>query len=69
MIEILKESFPKLKVKKVERDNLMPYRGTLSMNKAKSLLNLKSNWQLEKGYRKYINWYINFYQDNKNKLI
>jgi hypothetical protein len=47
----------------------MPYRGTLSMNKAKSLLNLKSNWQLEKGYRKYINWYINFYQNNKNKLI
>jgi nucleoside-diphosphate-sugar epimerase len=69
MIEILKESFPKLKVKKVERDNLMPYRGTLSMNKAKLLLNLKSNWQLEKGYRKYINWYINFYQNNKNKLI
>jgi nucleoside-diphosphate-sugar epimerase len=69
MIEILKEFFPKLKVKKVERDNLMPYRGTLSMNKAKSLLNLKSNWQLEKGYRKYINWYINFYQNNKNKLI
>lgn len=69
MIEILKKSFPKLKIKKVERDDLMPYRGTLSMNKAKSLLNLKSNWELEKGYKRYIDWYINFFQNNKNKLI
>ena len=69
MIEILKKSFPKLKIKRVDRDDLMPYRGTLSMNKAKSLLNLKSNWELEKGYKRYIDWYINFFQNNKNKLI
>jgi len=69
MIDILKESFPKLKVKKVDRDNLMPYRGTLSMNKAKSLLSLKSNWKLEKGYKKYIEWYVDFFNKNKDKLI
>lgn len=69
MINILKESFPKLKVKKVDRDNLMPYRGTLSMNKAKSLLSLKSNWKLEKGYKRYINWYVDFFNKNKDKLI
>jgi nucleoside-diphosphate-sugar epimerase len=69
MIDILKESFPKLKVKKVDRDNHMPYRGTLSMNKAKSLLSLKSNWKLEKGYKRYIEWYVNFFKENKNKII
>ena len=69
MIDILKESFPKLKVKKVDRDNLMPYRGTLSMNKAKSLLSLKSNWKLEKGYKRYIEWYVGFFNKNKDKLI
>jgi len=69
MIDILKESFPKLKVKKVDRDNLMPYRGTLSMNKAKSLLSLKSNWKLEKGYKRYIEWYVDFFNKNKDKLI
>jgi nucleoside-diphosphate-sugar epimerase len=69
MIDILKESFPKLKVKKVDRDNLMPYRGTLSMNKAKSLLSLKSNWKLEKGYKRYIEWYVNFFKENKNNII
>jgi nucleoside-diphosphate-sugar epimerase len=70
MIDILKETFPKLKVKKVDRDNLMPYRGTLSMNKAKLLLNFKSNWDLEKGYKRYIEWYVNFFNSNKkDKLI
>jgi nucleoside-diphosphate-sugar epimerase len=69
MISILKEYFPTLKVKKIPRDNLMPYRGTLSMNKAKSLLNFKSNWNLEKGYKKYIEWYINFFQNSKNRFI
>ena len=69
MIDILKDSFPKLKVKKVDRDNLMPHRGTLSMNKAKSLLSFKSNWRLEKGYKRYIDWYINFFKKNKDKLI
>ena len=69
MINILKEFFPKIKVKKVDRDNFMPYRGTLSMNKAKSLLGLKSNWKLEKGYKKYIEWYVDFFKENKDKLI
>ena len=69
MINILKEYFPKLKVKKVERDNLMPYRGTLSINKAKTLLNFKSNWELEKGYKKYIQWYVDFFKKNNDKLI
>ena len=69
MIDILKESFPKLKVKKVDRDNLIPYRGTLSMNKAKLLLSLKSNWKLEKGYKRYIEWYVDFFNKNKDKLI
>ena len=69
MINILKEYFPKLKVKKVDRDNLMPYRGTLSMNKAKSLLNFKSNWELEKGYKRYIEWYVGFFNKNNDKLI
>jgi len=69
MINILKKYFPKLKTKTLERDSLTPYRGTLSMNKAKLLLNLKSNWELEKGYKKYIEWYLKFFDDNKNKLI
>jgi nucleoside-diphosphate-sugar epimerase len=69
MIAILKEFFPMLKVRKTARDNLMPYRGTLSMNKAKNLLIFKPKWNLEKGYKKYIEWYIDFFKNNKNKFI
>jgi nucleoside-diphosphate-sugar epimerase len=39
------------------------------MNKAKTLLSFKSNWKLEKGYKRYIEWYIDFFDKNKNKLI
>ena len=35
----------------------MPIRGTLSIDKAKELLNFDPKWPLEKGYPKYINWY------------
>lgn len=61
MVNILKEYFPKIKIKRNIRDNLVPYRGTLSMDKARSLLNFKSKWKLEEGYRQYIEWYKNFY--------
>ena len=57
LIKILKEDFPKLKVKYSKRDKLMPKRGTLSTSKAKKLINYKSNWPLEVGYKEYINWY------------
>lgn len=62
MLNILKDYFPTIKIKKEKRDALTPYRGTLSMNKAKSLLNFKSKWDLDKGYRKYIEWYIDFFR-------
>ena len=69
MFDILKSFFPKLKAKKIDRNNLMPLRGTLSMKKAKLLLNFKSKWKLEEGYKQYIEWYLKFFENNKNKLI
>ena len=69
LVEILKKYFPKISIQNRPRDTLMPYRGTLSMSKAKSLLNFNSNWNLEKGYKKYIEWYVNFFQDNKKSFF
>lgn len=57
LVEILKEDFPDLKVVYSKRDKLTPKRGTLSTRKAKQLINYKSKWPLNKGYKKYINWY------------
>ena len=60
LLEILKEEFKDVKVKYIEREKLTPVRGTLSIEKAKSLLNYNPEWSLEDGYKEYIKWYKNF---------
>jgi nucleoside-diphosphate-sugar epimerase len=68
MIDILKEYFPKISIKSVSKDSLMPDRGTLSVDKAKSLIGYNPSWSLDKGYPKYIDWYINLF-DRNGKFI
>ena len=43
----------------------MPKRGTLSIEKAKKLLNYDPQWPLEKGYPDYIKWYKDIFKDFK----
>ena len=63
----MKEFFPDLKINLKKRDKLVPVRGTLSTKKAKKLLNYKSKLPLEIGYKKYINWYKNFFERKNEK--
>ncbi len=65
MLDILKKNFPKIKIKFQKREKLMPERGTLKMDKAKSLLNFQPSWSLEEGYPKYISWYKKFTKNIK----
>ena len=58
LLEILKKEFKEVKVSYEKRDKLMPIRGTLSTKKAVKLIGYKSQWPIETGYLKYINWYI-----------
>jgi nucleoside-diphosphate-sugar epimerase len=62
MAEIMLKNFPDLELTYTERDKLMPDRGTLSIEKAKSLLGYNPQYPLEKGYVEYINWYKDFYR-------
>ena len=57
MMKILKRNFKNFEVTYEKKDKLMPKRGTLSVNKAKKLIKYKPNFNLEKGYQRYINWY------------
>ncbi len=57
MASILKEYFPDVKIKYLPKDRLMPDRGTLSIEKARKLLNYNPQNPLEKGFVDYINWY------------
>jgi nucleoside-diphosphate-sugar epimerase len=63
MVEIVREHFPHVEVERVARDKLMPFRGTLSVDKARRLLGYDPKNPLEIGLPKYINWYqsLNYY--------
>ena len=44
----------------VERDDLMPFRGTLSVDKARDLLGYNAQYPIEHGFTEYVQWYKDF---------
>ena len=68
MSEIIKKYFPNINVRNIERDKLMPKRGTLNVDKARDLLGYNPSWPLDKGYPQYIEWYKNFVSENPKIL-
>jgi nucleoside-diphosphate-sugar epimerase len=60
LVDILREHFPQLEINNVERDKLMPFRGTLSVRKARELLGYNPQNPIEVGFPKYISWYNQF---------
>ena len=65
MIEILKSEFPEVKINFLPKDKLTPDRGTLTVDKAVELIDYKPEFPIEKGYRKYIEWYKNMSLNNE----
>ena len=68
MAEIVQQHFPKVNLRNVSRDKLMPKRGTLNVDKARDLIGYNPSWPLKKGYQKYIEWYKKF-ADSKPDLF
>ena len=68
LVDILRDFFNDLQIKKKDRDKLMPKRGKLLCDKAKNLINYAPSWSLEKGYSNYIKWYVDFFERNKENL-
>lgn len=64
MIDILKGYFPKISVKSIAKDALMPDRGTLSVDKARDLIGYNPTWSLDQGYPQYIEWYMDLFNRN-----
>ena len=60
MASIIQKYFPNVNLCNVNRDKLMPNRGTLNVDKARNLIGYNPRWPLEKGYPKYIEWYSKF---------
>ena len=57
LVNITKEHFTNVEVEFVERDRLIPTRGTMSIKKAQKLLGYSPKNPIEEGFPKYINWY------------
>lgn len=58
LADVVKMHYPKVAIEYVERDALRPFRGTLSIDKAKELIGYHSAHQLEEGIPKCIDSYI-----------
>ena len=57
LAEIIKHQVPGTEIEYVPRDRLMPFRGTLSVDKAKSLLGYNPQNPIDIGVVKYLDWY------------
>ncbi|OEU71459.1 MAG: nucleoside-diphosphate sugar epimerase [Desulfovibrio sp. S3730MH75] len=57
MAEYITAEFPDVTIKYVPKDRLMPDRGTLSVDKARELIGYEPEWPLDKGFKRYIEWY------------
>jgi nucleoside-diphosphate-sugar epimerase len=62
MAELVRENFPSIEVEYLSKDSLTPDRGTLSIEKAKTLIGYDPQFPLERGYQKYIEWYKGFHE-------
>jgi len=57
MADIIRQHFDKIELNYMPKNRLTPERGTLSVQKAKDLVNYSPKFPLETGYPKYIEWY------------
>jgi nucleoside-diphosphate-sugar epimerase len=60
LVEVLRKEFPDIKTENVQRDHLMPFRGTLSVDKARRLFGYEPKNPIEVGMPKYVEWYRQF---------
>ncbi|MGH2893481.1 MAG: NAD-dependent epimerase/dehydratase family protein, partial [Solirubrobacteraceae bacterium] len=57
LVTLVQQHFPEIEVEYVERDQLRPFRGTLSMDKARDRIGHVPAVELEDGLRRYVSWY------------
>jgi len=64
LVSVVESCIPDVHVKSVERDKLMPFRGTLSVAKAREMLGYDPTHPIEVGFPKYIDWYKSFFSSH-----
>lgn len=69
LLEITRRYFPEVEVERVERDKLMPARGTLSIDKARRLIGFEPKNPVDVGFPKYIEWYKSMMQQTHGRVL
>ena len=64
LAKIVSDNFSNIKIKHHSSDALMPERGTLNIEKAKSLLGYEPSYPIDSGFLEYIEWYKSIGQLN-----
>ena len=60
LLAIIRREFPGVDVNELPRGRLTPQRGTLSIDKAQTVLGYQPQFPLEKGLKQYLGWYRQF---------
>ena len=64
LIGLLEQHFPDLDVEYQPGDHLVPERGTLSVDKAKRLIDYTPSYPLERGVDEYVSWYRKVFENH-----
>ena len=62
LLAVLKSQFKDIKVNYAAKEKFVPERGTLNIDKAKKLLGYNPSFSIDSGYKRYIEWYKNFFE-------
>ena len=65
LVAAVRTHFPELEVEYVERDELRPFRGTLSVDKARESIGYDPATSLEDGVARYVDWYRDLVSDGR----
>ena len=68
LANIVKSVVPNAVFEERPRDQIRPVRGTLSIDRAREVLNFEPQWPLEKGYKRYCEWYVDQWERNQHRL-
>tara|TARA_B100000131_G_scaffold120951_1_gene117968 strand:+ start:5857 stop:6861 length:1005 start_codon:yes stop_codon:yes gene_type:complete len=63
MAELLRKNFEGIEIHYEPKDSLTPDRGTLSVDKAKSMINYSPKYPIDIGYPRYIEWYKSLWKE------
>lgn len=69
LARLVQERYPQTRVCYIPRDQLVPERGTLSIEKARRLIGYSPSSPIEVGYRRYMDWYERLFAEFRPRTM